>query len=244
MIDLYGMSSPNVVKITVMLEECGLAYRHRYVSVFEGQQYAPEFLAISPNNKVPVIVDDDGPGGATLPVFESGAILLYLAEKAGKFLPADRVARSIAIQWLMVQLTSVGPMFGQHVHFLRYAPPGNDYSLQRYTSEARRIFGVLERRLAESTWLGGAEYSVADIATWPWIRTASAIFPWLVPPPGEHALREWPAIRRWFDTVGARAAVQRGVQAGEQFLERDVAGFSSAQPEAFDRFFNRGKYTR
>jgi GST-like protein len=228
MIDLYGMSSPNVVKITIMLEECGLPYRHRYVNVFEGQQWSPEFLAIGPNNKVPVIVDDDGPGGTVHSVFESGAILLYLAGKTGRLLPADPLARSIATQWLMLQIASVGPMFGQHVHFLRYAPPGNEYGLERYTSEVRRIFGVLERRLATSTYLGGPEYTVADIAT----------------TPGEHALREWPSIRRWFELVGAREAVQRGVQAGEQFLQRDVEAFGRAQPEAFDRFFNRGKFTR
>ncbi len=244
MIDLYGMSSPNVVKITIMLEECGLPYRHRYVNVFEGQQWSPDFLAISPNNKVPVIVDDDGPGGTTHSVFESGAILLYLAEKAGRLMPTEPVARSIATQWLMLQIASVGPMFGQHVHFLRYAPPGNEYGLDRYTSEVRRIFGVLERRLATSTYLGGAGYTVADVATGPWIRTAGTIYPWLVPPPGEHALREWPAIRRWFDLVGAREAVQRGVQAGEQFLQRDMEAFGKAEPDAFDRFFNRGKFAR
>jgi len=244
MIDLYGMSSPNVVKITIMLEETGLPYRHRHVNVFQGEQWSPEFLAIGPNNKVPVIVDDEGPGGGPHPVFESGAILLYLAGKSGCLLPTEPKARSIVTQWLMLQIASVGPMFGQHVHFLRYAPPGSDYALQRFTSEVRRIFGVLERRLAASTYLGGDDYSIADIATWPWIRTAGSIYPWLVPPAGEHALREWPAIRRWFDLVGAREAVQRGVLAGEQFLQRDVDAFSKADPDSFDRFFNRGKHTR
>jgi GSH-dependent disulfide-bond oxidoreductase len=244
MVDLYGMSSPNVVKITIMLEEAELAYRQHYVNVFAGDQYSPQFLAINPNSKVPVIVDHDGPGGAPLPVFESGAILLYLAEKTGRLLPTDPAKRSMAIQWLMVQLTSVGPMFGQLVHFTRHAPPGNDYSLQRYGSEVRRIFGVLENRLAKSEWLGADEYSVADIATWPWIRTACTIFPWLATPAGEHALREWPAIRRWFDAVGCRAPVQRGVKTGERFLDKDVAAFGAADPEAFDRFFNRGRYAR
>jgi GSH-dependent disulfide-bond oxidoreductase len=244
MVDLYGMSSPNVVKITIMLEEVELAYRQHFVNVFAGDQYSPQFLAMNPNNKVPVIVDQDGPGGAPLAVFESGAILLYLAEKTCRLLPTEPAKRSTALQWLMIQLTSVGPMFGQLVHFMRHAPPGNEYSLQRYGSEVRRIFGMLENRLAKSAWLGGEEYSVADIATWPWIRTACAIFPWLATPAGGLALREWPAIRRWFDAVGCRPPVKSGVQAGERFIEKDVAAFGAAEPDALDRFFNRGRHAR
>ncbi len=245
MIDVYGMSSPNVVKITVMLEEVGLPYRQHHINVFAGDQYVPQFLTISPNNKVPVIVDEDGPGGQPLPVFESGAILLYLAEKTGKLLPASGIERTTVMEWLMVQIASVGPMFGQLVHFTRYAPPGNDYSVQRFTSEARRIFGVLERRLAASTFLGGEAFSVADVATWPWIRTVSKIYPFLVEAAARgNALSEWPAMDRWFQVINARPAVTRGVTTGDRFLENDIAAFGAADPEAFDRFFNRGKFTR
>jgi GST-like protein len=245
MIDVYGMSSPNVVKITIMLEELGLPYRQHHVNVFAGDQYDAEFLRISPNNKVPVIVDADGPGTRPLAVFESGAILIYLAEKSGRLLPASGASRATVLEWLMLQLTGIGPMFGQLVHFTRYAPAGNDYSLKRYTSEVRRLLGVLEKRLAHSPFLGGEEYSVADVATWPWIRTASTIYPWLIEAGAAgDALAEWPALGPWFRGIGARAAVERGVANGERFLERDRAAFGSADPEAFDRFFNRGKYAR
>lgn len=245
MIDVYGMTSPNVVKITIMLEELGLPYRQHHVNVFAGEQHAAQLLRISPNNKVPVILDEDGPGGAPLPVFESGAILLYLAEKTARLLPPGGAARAVVLEWLMVQLTAVGPMFGQLVHFTRYAPAGNDYSLKRYTSEVRRILGVLERRLGEAAYLGGDSYSIADVATWPWIRTASTIYPWLVAAAAQgDALAHWPALGRWFALIATRPAVARGVESGERFLERDKAAFGSADPEAFDRFFNRGKYQR
>jgi GST-like protein len=239
------MSSPNVVKITIMLEELGLPYRQHHVNVFAAEQHAPQFLRISPNNKVPAILDEDGPGGAPLPVFESGAILVYLAEKTGRLLPRGGAARVTVLEWLMVQLTGVGPMFGQLVHFTRYAPSGNDYGLQRYTSEVRRLFGVLEQRLAQVPYLGGAEYSVADIATWPWIRTAQSIYPWLTQAAANGAaLGEWPALQRWFQELAVRGAVERGVASGERFLDRDRAAFGAADPDAFDRFFNRGKYAR
>jgi GST-like protein len=238
MIDLYGMSSPNVFKITTMLEECELPYRTHHVNVFAGQQFEPEFLSMSPNNKVPVLTDDEGPEKRPFTVFESGAILLYLAAKSGRLLPAAPAARSIVEQWLMVQIASIGPMFGQCVHFLRHAPAGNDYSRDRYTSEVKRIFKVLEKRLGDSVFLGGAEYSIADIATFPWIRTATMLFPWLAST--SDALAAYPALRRWFATIAARPPVQRGIAAGESFLSTDVAAFKSADTEAFDRFFGRG----
>jgi GSH-dependent disulfide-bond oxidoreductase len=248
MIDVYGMSSPNVVKITVMLEEVGLPYRQHHVNVFAGDQYTAQFLAISPNNKVPVIVDADGPGGKPLPVFESGAILIYLAEKTGKLLPASGIERTTVLEWLMVQIASVGPMFGQLVHFTRHAPQEQDhqYSVQRYTSEVRRIFGVLDRRLAASAFLGGPEFSVADVATWPWIRTAAGIYPFLAEAAAARGspLAEFPAMARWFNAIKERPAVARGVATGERFLENDKAAFGAADAEAFDRFFNRGKYAR
>ncbi len=245
MIDVYGMSSPNVVKITVMLEEVGLPYRQHHVNVFAGDQYEPQFLATSPNNKVPVIVDADGPGGTPLPVFESGAILIYLAEKTGKLLPASGIARTTVIEWLMVQIASVGPMFGQLVHFTRHAPPGNDYSVQRYTSEVRRIFGVLDTRLAAAAYLGGEAFSIADVATWPWIRTVVGIYPFLLAAAQSgNALAAWPALERWFRTIQARPAVARGVVSGDRFLDNDIKAFGAADPEAFDRFFNRGRFAR
>jgi GSH-dependent disulfide-bond oxidoreductase len=244
MIDLYGMSSPNVVKITIMLEETGLPYRQHHVNVFAGEQYAPQFLGMSPNNKVPAIVDRDGPDGAPLSLCESGAILIYLAEKTGRLLPPAGVARAEALQWLMVQLCSVGPMFGQMVHFNRYAPAGNEYSVQRYNSEVRRILGVLEQRLAATAYLGGGEYSVADIATWPWIRTAQAVTPWLAAEGGRDPLQPWPHLSAWFARIGTRPAVQRGAERGDRFLQADKAAFEAADAEAFDRFFNRGRFAR
>ncbi len=247
MIDLYGMSSPNVLKITIMLEECELPYRTRHVNVFAGEQFEPGFLRLNPNNKVPVIVDPEGPEGRPFVVFESGAILLYLARKAGRLLPAAPEARSVVEQWLMFQVASVGPMFGQCVHFLRYAPPGNEYSRERYTSEVNRILGVLERRLGEVPWIGGAEYSIADIATFPWIRTAMLIFPWLgagtePAPSPEQALGKYPALCRWFVRTSERPAVARGIAAVDAFLSSDIRAFKSASSDDLDRFLGRGRF--
>lgn len=243
MIDVYGMSSPNVSKVTIMLEEVGLPYRTRHVNVAAGDQYAPEFLRISPNNKVPVIVDAQGPGGEPLSVFESGAILLYLANKTGRLLPTDPAARSVVEQWLMVQIASIGPMFGQCSHFQRFAPPGNDYGRERYTSEVKRLFKVLERRLETSAFLGGAEYSIADVATFPWIRTALTYFPWLAAAPGE-GLTRYPALQRWFDAIAARPAVQRGLGAEKGFLPLDIEAFGKADTDAIDRFCGRGRFAQ
>ncbi len=243
MIDVYGMSSPNVSKVIIMLEEVGLPYRARHVNVAAGEQYAPTFLRISPNNKVPVIVDEQGPGGGPFNVFESGAILLYLANKTGRLLPTEPAARSIVEQWLMVQIASVGPMFGQCSHFQRFAPPGNDYGRERYTSEVRRLFKVLEQRLAASAFLGGAEYSIADVATFPWIRTALAYFPWLAATPDE-ALSHYPSLQRWFAAIAARPAVQRGLEAEKKFLPLDIDAFGKADAEAIDRFCGRGRFAQ
>ena len=170
MITLYGMTSPNVVKVIIALEELGLPHQLKTVDVFSGQQFEADFVKLNPNAKVPVIVDSEGPGGKPYTVFESGAILLYLAEKTGKLLPTEGAARYDIIQWLMVQLTGVGPMFGQFVHFFRFAPQGNDYSVSRYRTQVKRVCEVLEGRLAAAPFLGGAEYSIADVATFPWAR--------------------------------------------------------------------------
>src|SRR5262249_43990854 len=159
MIDFYALTSPNVQKIYIMLEECGLPYREHFVDVWKGDQYSPEFLRINPNAKIPAIVDHEGPGGKPYPLFESGAILLYLADKTGKFLPKDAAKRYEVIQWLMIQIAGVGPMFGQWTHFKMFAPKdGNDYSAARYTSELKRLYALLEERLGKARFLGGDEY--------------------------------------------------------------------------------------
>ena len=168
MIKLYGMGSPNVVKVYIALEELGLPYEVAPVDVFSGKQFDAEFLKLNPNAKVPVIVDSEGPGGKPYTCFESGAILLYLAEKTGKLLPKDLAAKYDAIQWLMTQMSTVGPMFGQFVHYLRFAPAGNDYSKSRYLTQAIRVTEVIEHRLGTVPYLGGTEYGVADIATSIW----------------------------------------------------------------------------
>ena len=168
MIDLYALTSPNVRKVYIMLEEVGLPYKEIFVDVWRGDNYAPEFGKVNPNRKIPVIVDHEGPGGRSFTVIESGAILMYLADKTGRLLPKETGSRYEVIQWLMLQVASVGPMFGQFTHFKNFAPAGNDYAMSRYQTEVRRLYEVLEERLGKSAYLGGAEYSIADIATFPW----------------------------------------------------------------------------
>jgi GST-like protein len=203
MIDFYALTSPNVQKVYIMLEECGLPYKEHFIDVWKGDQFSPEFLKINPNNKIPAIVDSDGPGGKPYTVFESGAILMYLAEKAGKFLPKETAARYDVIQWLMVQMTGVGPMFGQLTHFKMFAPKdGGSYAHDRYQSEVKRLYGVLETRLGKSAYLGGAEYSIADIATFPWTRNHDAQG---VP------FADKPNLARWFDAINGRPAVKAAV---------------------------------
>lgn len=240
-IDLYGMCSPNVTKVTIMLEETGLPYRTHHVNVAAGEQFAPEFRRLNPNSKVPVIVDPQGPEGAPLTVFESGAILLYLARKTGRFLPEMPAARAAAEQWLFLQVASVGPMFGQLSHFMRFAPADSDYARERYTSEVKRLFKVLDQRLAASPFLGGAEYSVADIATYPWIRTALAYFPSLQP---DQTPLEHPALQRWLSTLTERPAVQRALEVEQRFMPLDTEAFSKADADAIDRFCGRGRFAQ
>lgn len=202
MIDVYSWATPNGIKIHIMLEECGLAYRAHPVNIGAGEQFQPEFLAISPNNKIPAIRDPDGPDGEPISVFESGAILLYLAGKSGRFLAADDRGRYEVLQWLMFQMGGVGPMLGQNHHFRLYAPEKIPYAINRYTNEAKRLYGVIERRLAASQWLGGEAYSIADMAVWPWLRNWEK--------QGVH-LSDYPNLDRWFTVVSNRSAVQRGV---------------------------------
>jgi GST-like protein len=200
-IDLYTWTTPNGRKVSVMLEECGLAYRVHPIDITKNHQFTSHYLALNPNGKIPTIVDQEGPGGGPFTVFESGAILIYLAEKTSKFLPTDARRRSVALQWLMFQMGGVGPMFGQTHHFLRAAPEKVPYAITRYMKETRRLYGVLDVRLARSEYLAG-EYSIADIATYPWV----ARYEW-----HQVALADFPNVQRWFTAIGDRPAVQRGM---------------------------------
>ena len=199
MIDLYTWGTPNGRKVSVMLEECGLPYRVHKVNIGEGEQFKPGFLAINPNNRIPAIVDPEGPGGKPLPLFESGAILIYLAEKTGRYYPQKN--KYIVLQWLMFQMGGVGPMFGQAHHFMRAKKDEIPYGTERYGNEAKRLYGVLNTRLSEAAYLAD-EYSIADIATYPWV----ARHEW-----HRVELNAYPAVKRWYDTIGARPAVVRGM---------------------------------
>ncbi|GAB4356012.1 MAG: glutathione S-transferase N-terminal domain-containing protein [Immundisolibacter sp.] len=201
MIELYMWPTPNAHKVTLLLEETGLPYRTVAVNIGAGDQFNPEFLAISPNNKMPAIVDPDGPDGQPISVFESGAILMYLADKTGRFVPADRRGRYEVLQWLMFQMASVGPMLGQAHHFRDYAPEKLPYAIDRYTNESRRIYGVVDRRLADRDYVAG-EYSIADMA----------IYPWFLHHEREGVdLGELPNVRRWMDAIAARPATARAL---------------------------------
>ncbi|MBK0393484.1 glutathione binding-like protein [Ramlibacter algicola] len=203
MIDVYSWPTPNGHKVHIMLEECGLPWRAIPVNIGTGEQFKPDFLAISPNNKIPALVDPDGPDGEPISLFESGAILVYLAGKTGRFLPADVRGKYEVLQWLMFQMGGVGPMLGQNHHFRQYAPEKLPYAIDRYTNEARRLYGVIDKRLATSKWLGGDDYSIADIATWPWLRNWKN---------QGMELAEYPHLQAWFQAIEARPAVQRGVK--------------------------------
>ncbi|MCK6433219.1 MAG: glutathione S-transferase N-terminal domain-containing protein [Burkholderiaceae bacterium] len=203
MIEVYSWATPNGHKVHIMLEECDLPYRLHPVDIGAGEQFAPEFLALSPNNKIPAIVDPEGPDGQPMRMFESGAILLYLAGKTGRLLPSSVAGKYEVLQWLMFQMASVGPMLGQAHHFRVYAPEKITYAIDRYTNEARRLYGVIDKRLARSRYLGGPDYSVADIAVFPWLRSwKNQGIDW----------DDYPHLKGWFDEMSARPAVQRGVE--------------------------------
>ena len=235
MIELYAMGSPNVVKIYIALEEMGLSYTAHPVDVFNEVQFSPKFLKLNPNAKVPVIVDGDGPGGRPYTVFESGAILQYLADKSGKFLAKDGAARYDALQWMMVQMTTIGPMWGQYVHFWRFAPPGNQYSLDRYRTQVRKTLDVLEGRLGEAAYLGGAEYSIADIATFPWVRATGMFL-------GQATADAYPTTMAWVAKIAARPAVVKALAAVDE-VRGKVTQFDKASEEGKDRIFGRGRFT-
>lgn len=202
-IQVYSWPTPNGHKIHIMLEECGLPYEAIAVDIGAGEQFTAEFLAISPNNKIPALVDPEGPDGRPLALFESGAILVYLAARTGRFLPAADHAKYEVLQWLMFQMGGVGPMLGQAHHFRTYAPDKLQYAIDRYSNEAKRLYGVIDKRLGQSPWLGGDDYSIADIATFPWLRNWKN---------QGIVLEEYPNLKKWFDTIAERPAVQRGLK--------------------------------
>jgi GSH-dependent disulfide-bond oxidoreductase len=203
MIEVYSWATPNGHKVHIMLEECGLPYRVHAVDIGAGQQFEPDFLAISPNNKIPAIKDSDGPDGQPMSLFESGAILLYLAGKTGRFLPNSTRGRYEVLQWLMFQMGGVGPMLGQAHHFRIYAPEKIEYAVNRYTNEAKRLYGVMNKQLAKQKYMAGSEYSIADIAIFPWLRSwKNQGIDW----------NDFPHLKGWFDEISARPAVQRGVE--------------------------------
>ena len=203
MIDVYSWATPNGHKVHIMLEECALPYRVHAVNIGAGDQFQPAFLAISPNNKIPALVDDEGPGGRPISLFESGAILIYLAEKTGRLLPSEPAARYRALQWLMFQMGGLGPMLGQAHHFRLYAPEKLDYAIARYTNEARRLYGVMDTQLGKTPWLAGDDYTIADVAAFPWTRSWKN---------QGVALDDFPHVKRWHEAIAARPAVQRGVE--------------------------------
>jgi GST-like protein len=205
MIDLYTWSTPNGRKVSIMLEEIALPYRAHAVNIGKGEQFKPEFVAINPNSKIPAIVDSEGPDGKPMSLMESGAILVYLAGKTGKLLPESVRGRYDVLQWLMFQMGGVGPMFGQVHHFLRAAKQMVPYGIERYTTETRRLYGVLDAQLARREYLAD-EYSIADIATYPWV----ARYEW-----HKTRLEDYPNVLRWYDAISQRPAVQRGMRVPE-----------------------------
>jgi GST-like protein len=217
MIDLYTWPTPNGQKVHIMLEEVGLPYKTIAINIGKGDQFDPEFLKISPNNKMPAIVDNDGPDGKPISLFESGAILLYLAEKTGQFLPTESRAKYDVIQWLMFQMASVGPMLGQAHHFRGYAPEKLPYAIDRYTNEAGRIYGVVDRQLENNEYVAG-EYSIADMAIWPWFALRER--------QGQD-FKDFPNVGRWFESIKPRPAVQVGMDLLKD--QRRAGGFSEEE---------------
>jgi len=207
MIDLYYWTTPNGHKISLFLEETGLPYRIHPINIGKGEQFAADFLKISPNNRIPAIVDNDTADGQPLSLFESGAILLYLAEKTGQFIPADLRGRQEALQWLFWQMGGLGPMAGQSHHFNRFAPEKLPYAINRYTDETTRLYGVLNKRLADRPFVAGADYSIADMAIYPWI----ARYEWQ-----EQNLDDFPQLKGWFERIQARPATQRAYALADQ----------------------------
>ena len=230
MIDLYTWPTPNGHKVHIFLEETGLEYTVIPINILTGDQFDPEFLKISPNNKMPAMVDRDGPDGKPYAVFESGAMLLYLAEKTGQFMPSGMAERYTVIQWLMFQMGGIGPMLGQAHHFRLYAPEKIDYAFNRYTNEARRLYRVVDTRLAEVEYLAG-DYSIADMATYPWLRYHEN---------QGQKLEDYPHLKRWYDALGARPAVRRGLAV----LEEESRSPQQMDQQAKHLLFGAGQYEK
>jgi GSH-dependent disulfide-bond oxidoreductase len=229
MLEVYSWPTPNGHKVHIMLEECGLPYRVHPVDIGSGAQFEADFLRISPNNKIPAMVDPEGPDGTPISLFESGAMLLYLAGKTGKFLPTDTTGKYEVLQWLMFQMGGVGPMLGQAHHFRLYAPEKIPYAIERYTHEAKRLYGVINKRLGSSPYVGGSAYSIADIAIWPWLRSWKN---------QGVELNDYPHLKGWFDEIDKRPAVQCGVAvlAAERKPLTD--------PKAREALFGNQQYSR
>lgn len=231
MIDLYFWPTPNGHKASIMLEEVGAEYRLNPVDILNGEQLKPEFIAISPNNRIPAIVDHEGPGGEPYPVFESGAILMYLAEKTGQFWPTDVAERYEVLQWLTFQVANVGPLFGQCGHFKGYAPEPIPYAIERYYNETTKLYGVMDRRLSDHEFLAG-DYSIADMATYPWtmpkIRELHDI-----------DIDEFPNVKRWGEAIAQRPAVERGVA-----LLADAMKIGDPSDATREAFFGKSQYQR
>jgi GST-like protein len=238
MIEFYANASPNVAKIFIALEEMALPYTARLVQTMKGEQLQPGFTKMSPLGKIPLIVDSDAIGGRSHKVFESAAILLYLGEKTGRFVPEDPLAKSEVLQWVILQVANVGPMFGQYVHFSRFAPEGSDntYAKDRYRTQVRRILESVEHRLGEAQFIGGATYTVADMSWYPWLRAIDFVL-------GVGADKDYAHIRRWRDEVGARPAVPKAL-AKMDAVGANAVKLADAPTEARDRFFGRGAYAR
>lgn len=236
MITLYGMSSPNVLKVSLMLSELNVDYNFKFINIAAGDQFQSQFQSMNPNCKVPVIVDQNGPDGKQCVVFESGAILIYLAEKSGSFLPKQGAMRYDVIQWLMLQMANVGPMFGQLTHFLQFAPQSCAYSLSRYRTAAGRLYDTLDRRLATSNFLAGDDYSIADVATFPWIALYHERHGML---PSEHL-----HLMRWRDQISTRPAVVKAMIDFESRKQIDPSMRANQPQDGVDQFFGWGRYAR
>jgi GST-like protein len=233
-ITLYAANSPNVAKIYLALEELELAYEAKPVDVMAGENFAPEFVGLNPNAKVPVIMDQDGPKGQPVTIFESGAILIYLAEKTGNLLPAEPTERYQVLEWLMVQMSGQGPIFGQFFHFHLFAPNVSDYAYSRYSTLTHRILGALESRLGEADWLGGTSYSIADIATFPWTRPLARIL-------GPSLETDYPKLTQWVAKIAARPATERALAAVEKIGQVTTSAVE-ASTENLDLIFGRGAH--
>ncbi len=231
MIELYTWPTPNGHKVHIMLEETGLAYNVHPVDIGAGDQFKPEFLKISPNNKIPAMVDSDGPGGKPLALAESGAMLFYLASKTGKFLPKDPRERWLVMQWVMFQMGHIGPMLGQAHHFLQYAPEKIEYAMNRYRNEAKRLYGVVEKRLHESEWVACGEYTIADMAIMPWLRA---------PERQGVDIEDFPALKKWRERILARPAVKKALEVLAD-RRRATPGFTKEQAEVL---FGATQYQR